>query len=305
MLSARSIGEKAERATLTLPLAHGTVFEAFYSYVIVDEPAVHLMPLHFLPITSRDRVDEGSLQDLAVAAKLEYARNRWLDELVDKPCSAPELSAQHRLNEALLGLIHSRYSHVLDGTVAAAFFSVLSKLYACYGLSLVLDSTWYRNPTSSMDLKEYAEHARMRHGPVRAPLDAVLLLVGADDGLLERARSSWHNWALGVQFYDDALDIEEDFRERNLSWTVSRTLECFDGYSDHPDTQSLAAQDAFYEKALKEGVVCETLGHAESFFAEAALIAEPTFPSWVTYQHACVRRVKHLREDYEKLLAGA
>jgi hypothetical protein len=305
MLSARSIGEKAERATLTLSLAHGTVFEAFYSYVIVDEPAVHLMPLHFLPITSRDRVDEGSLQDLAVAAKLEYARNRWLDELVDMPCSAPESLAQHRLNEALLGLIHSRYSHVLDDTVAAAFFSVLSKLYACYGLSLVLDSTWYRSPTSSMDLKEYAEHARMRHGPVRAPLDAVLLLVGADDELLERARSSWHNWALGVQFYDDALDIEEDFRDRNLSWTVSRTLECLDGYSDHPDTQSPAAQDAFYEKALREGVICETLGHAESFFAEAARLAEPTFPSWVTYQHACVGRVKHLREDYEKLLAGA
>jgi len=52
MLSARSIGEKAERATLSLALAHGTVFEAFYSYVFVDEPAVHLMPLHFLPVTA-------------------------------------------------------------------------------------------------------------------------------------------------------------------------------------------------------------------------------------------------------------
>ena len=304
MLSARHIGEKAERAALSLSLAHGTVFEAFYSYVIVDEPAVHLMPLHFLPITSRERVDEGSLQDLAVAAKLEYARNRWLDELVDKPCSAPELSAEHRLNEALLGLIHSRYFRVLDGPVAAAFFSVLSNLYACYGLSLVLDSTWCRNPTSAMVLHEYAEHARMRHGPVRAPLDAVLLLVGADDELLQRARSSWHNWALGVQFYD-ALDIEEDFRDRNLSWTVARTLEFFDGYSEHPDSQSPTAQDAFYEKALREGVICETLGHAESFFAEAARLAEPTFPSWVTYQHACASRVKHLRADYEKLLAGA
>jgi hypothetical protein len=305
MLSARSIGEKAERAALSLSLAHGPVFEAFYSYVIVDEPAVHLMPLHFLPTTLREQVDEGSLQDLAVASKLEYARNRWLDELVDKPRSVPELSARHRLNEALLGLIHARYSRVLDGAVAAAFFSVLSNLYACYGLSLVLDSTWYRNLTPSMDLEEYAEHARMRHGPVRAPLDAVLLLVSADDELLERARSSWHNWALGVQFYDDALDIEEDFRDRNLSWTVARALQCFDGHPGHPDTQSLAARDAFYEKALREGVICETLAHAESFFAEAARLAEPTFPSWVTYQHACVRRVKHLREDYEKLLSGA
>jgi hypothetical protein len=304
MLSARHIGEKAERAALSLPLAQGTAFEAFYSYVIVDEPAVHLMPLHFLPATSRERVDEGSLQDLAVAAKLEYARNRWLDELVDKPGSAPELSAEHRLNEALLGLIHSRYSRVLEGPVAVRFFSVLSRLYACYGLSLVIDSTWCRNPTSAMALHEYVEHARMRHGPVRAALDAVLSLVGADDELLERARSSWHNWALGVQFYDDALDIEEDFRDRNLSWTVARTLECFDGYADNPDTPGPSARDAFYERALREGVIRETLGHAEAFFAESARLAQPEFPGWATYQQACVGRVEQLREDYEKLLAG-
>jgi hypothetical protein len=91
--------------------------------VIVDEPAVHLMTLHFLPIALRERVGEGLLEDLAVAAKLEYTRNRWLDELVDKPCSASELSAEHRLNEALPGLVHSRYSRVLDGPVAAAFSS--------------------------------------------------------------------------------------------------------------------------------------------------------------------------------------
>jgi hypothetical protein len=302
MLSARLIGEEAEKATLSLSLTRGTAFEAYYSYVIVDEPAVHLMPLHFLPTASWEKVDEGSLQDLAVAAKLEYARNRWIDELVDKPGAAYGLSAEHRLNEALLGLIHSRYSRVLDGLVAATFFSVLSHLYACYGLSLVIDSTWCRTPTSAMALHEYVDHARMRHGPVRAALDAVLLLVGADDELLERARSSWHNWALGVQFYDDALDVEEDFRDHNLSWTVARTLERSEGY---PDTTSPTAQDAFYEKALREGVICETLSHAESFFAEAARLAEPTFPGWVNYQQACVGRVTRLREDYEKLLAGA
>ena len=89
MLSARHIGEEAEGAALSLPLAHGPVFEAFYAYVVVDEPAVHLMPLHFLPVSSRERVDEGSLQDLAVAAKLEYARNRWLDELADLWSDSP------------------------------------------------------------------------------------------------------------------------------------------------------------------------------------------------------------------------
>lgn len=298
MLNARRIGEEAERAALSLTLAHEMVFETFYSYLSVDEPAVHLMPIHFLPGASQERVDERSLQELAVAAKLEYARNRWLDELVDHPDSAPELSAAHRLNEALLRLIHSRYTRVLDGAVAATFFSVLSNLHACHGLSLVIDSTWYRNPTSSMLLNEYAEHARMRHGPVRAPLDAVLFLVGATDELLGRARSSWHNWALGVQFYDDALDIEEDFRNRNLSWTVMRTLEYFDG-------QGMPDPDVFYEVALAEGVISETLHRAESYFAESARLAEPTFPSWVAYQQACMSRVRRLREDYERLLAGA
>jgi hypothetical protein len=302
MLSARHIGEEAEGAALSLPLAHGPVFEAFYSYVVVDEPAVHLMPLHFLPVSARERVDEGSLQDLAVAAKLEYARNRWLDELADKPSFAYGLSTEHRLNEALLGLIRSRYSRVLDGPVAATFFSVLANLYACHGLSLVLDSTWCRNPAPATALQEYAEHARMRHGPVRAPMDAVLLLVGAEDELLQRARSSWHSWALGVQLYDDALDIEEDFRDRNLSWTVARALEYHDGCTD---TSAPGVRDAFYEMALREGVICETLGHAGSFFDEAARLAEPEFPGWVTYQNACAGRVKNLREDYEKLLAGA
>jgi hypothetical protein len=302
MLSARGIGEEAEEVVLALPLAHGPVFEAFYSYVVVDEPAVHLMPLHFLPVSSRERVEEGQLQELAVAAKLEYARNRWLDELADKPSYAYGLSAEHRLNEALLGLIRSRYSRVLDGPVATAFFSVLANLYACYGLSLVLDSTWCRNPTSALTLQDYAEHARMRHGPVRAPIDAVLMLVGAEDELLQRARSSWHNWALGVQFYDDALDIEEDFRDRNLSWTVARALEHHEGYSDTP---SSGERDAFYEMALKEGVICEALGHARSFFDEAARLAEPEFPGWVAYQRACESRVENLRVDYEKLLAGA
>ena len=67
-----------------------------------------------------------------------------------------------------------------------------------------------------MSLKEYVEHARARHGPLRAPLDALLSArrrFREDDS---RARVSMANWALGVQFYDDALDIEEDFQRLQL-----------------------------------------------------------------------------------------
>ena len=304
MLNASRIGEEAERAALSLPLTGEKVFESYYTYLTVDEPAVHLMPLHFLPPASREQVGEGSLRELAVAGKLEYARNRWLDEMVDQSGSTPGLSAAHRLNDALITLINSRYAGVLDGA-AAAFFPVLSVLHARHGLSLILDGARFWGFVPPITLEEYAEHARTRHGPVRAPVDAVLLLTGASDGLLRRARSSWHNWALGVQFYDDALDVEEDFRNRNLTWVVGRTLHYFHRSSGNPVTHGMPDPDTFYERALAEGVVSEALGHAESFFAESAGLAEPDFPSWVPFQKACLSQARRLREDYEKLVAGA
>ena len=279
MLNSHQVSVEAERAVLSLPLTREKTFESFYLYLTVDEPVVHLMPLHFLPDTAREQVEEDSLRELGVAAKLEYARNRWLDEVADHPDSVSGLSSVHRLNDAVLTLIHSRYAGILDGGAARSFFGVLSNLYARHGLSLTLDSTWYRNPASSMTLEEYAEHARMRHGPVRAAVDAVLLSVGAADDLIERARSSWHNGALGIQLYDDALDIEEDLRNRNLSWTVTRTLEYFDGHGENAGTRSMPDPDAFYEMALTKGVISETLSHAESFFAESVRLASRPSPA--------------------------
>jgi hypothetical protein len=305
MLSARRIGEEAEREALSLPLTREKVFESYYTYLTVDEPAVHLMPLHFLPPASREQVGEGSLRELAVAGKLEYARNRWLDEMVDHPGSAPGLSSAHRLNDALITLISSRYARVLDGAAAKSFFAVLSVLHARHGLSLILDGARFWAVIPPITLEEYAEHARTRHGPVRAPVDAVLLLTGAADSLIRRARSSWHNWALGVQFYDDALDVEDDFRNRNLTWAVGRTLEYFHRSADNPATQRMPDPDTFYERALAGGVISEALSHAESFFAESARLAEPAFPSWVSFQMACLSQARCLREDYEKLVIGA
>jgi hypothetical protein len=305
MLSARRVGEEAERAALSLPLKQEKVFESYYTYLTVDEPAVHLMPLHFLPRASRAQVGEGSLRELAVAGKLEYARNRWLDEMVDHPGSASALSPAHRLNDALIALINSRYARVLDGAAGASFFPVLTVLHARHGLSLILDGARFEGVIPRITLEEYSEHATTRHGPVRAPVDAVLLLTGAADDLLQRARSCWHNWALGVQFYDDALDVEEDFRNRNLTWVVGRALEHFHRAADNPTTQRMPDPDTFYERALAEGVVSEALSHAESLFAESAKLAEPAFPSWVPFQKACVSQARRLREDYEKLVTGA
>jgi hypothetical protein len=295
-LDARRVAEEAERAALSLRGAYREGFDSFFVCLAVDEPAIHLMPLHFLYEESRGTVARDSLHQLAVAAKLEYARNRWLDEMVDGDAGASALTlAAHRLNDALLALIESRYARVLDGSVATSFFAMLATLHARHGLSVILDGA--RTGHAGITFDDYVEHAQARHGPVRAPVDAVLLLADAPEEELQRARLSWHRWALGVQFYDDALDVEEDFRSHSPSWTVSRTLEFFAGRLPDPEL--------FYEMALREGVVSESLVHAESFFAEAARLAERCFPSWAAFQRTCMSRARELREDYEKLVAEA
>jgi hypothetical protein len=304
-LNARRVAEEAEEEVLSLPEAHEESFGSFLPYVVTDEPAIHLMPLHFLPEQSRGTVAHDSLHQLGVAAKLEYARNRWLDEMVDDsgPSALP-LSA-HRLNDALLDLINSRYARVLHGPAARMFFATLATLHARHGLSMILDGARPEHSAPRISLEEYVEHAEARHGPVRAPVDAVLLLVGAPEDELRRARLSWHRWALGVQFYDDALDVEEDLRNRSPSWAVSRTLEHLGGGEKERLAGRLPDPDLFYETALKEGVVSEALAHAESFFAESARLAEPSFPSWAAFQRECLSQTSELRVDYEELVAEA
>ena len=133
----------------------------------------------------------------------------------------------------------------------------------------------------------------------------MLLLAGATEDELRRARSSWHNCALGLQFYDDALDVEEDYARRSLSWVVSRTLECLDRrVGDHPAGRP-PDPDLFYETALTAGVVSEALIHAEEFFAESARLAESVFPSWAVFQRAFMSKARELREDYDALVTEA
>jgi hypothetical protein len=304
VLDARRVAQEAEQAVLSLPDACHEGIEAFFFYLAADEPAIHLMPVHFLPARTQHLVGIEPLHELAVAAKLEYARNRWLDGIVDgdTDVSAPELST-HRLNDAILALIDSRYTRVLNGRTASSFFATLARLHARQGLAMVLDGAWSWRFGARVTLEEYIEHAEARHGPVRAPVDAVLLLVGAPEEELRKARLSWHRWALGVQFYDDALDVEEDFRNDDLSWVVSRTLEHLRATSGDLPSGWAPDPDLFYETALTGGMICECLGHAESFFAESARLAEPGFPSWAAFQRECLSKARSLREDYEKLVA--
>lgn len=305
MLDAHQVAVAAEEEILKLRVARDGQFESLCSYLRVDEPSVHLLLLHFLPTDSRRTVSPTTLHDLGVAAKLEYTRNRWLDEMVDAVRPYPVPLSAHRLNDGVIASTCERYEKVLDTPAAASFYRILANLYARHGLSVVLDGRRPGALERVMSLKDYVEHARARHGPMRAPLDALLLLVGTPETTIRRARVSWQNWALGVQFYDDALDVEEDFRDRNCSWAVSRTLEIFRERSHGRDRSTLPDLDAFYEVALTEGVVCRALALAERFFAASARHAEHLFPTWAAFQRECLERTARLREDYEEFVAEA
>lgn len=301
LLEARSIGETAERAVLSLALPREEAFKALYNYLVVDEPAVHLMPLHFLPRSSHSSVEHRSLHPLGVAAKLEYVRSRWIDEIVDSG-SMVSSSAAHRLQDALVDLIIARYSEVLHGRGPSTFFQTLTGLYASHATSVAVDGSRARSGTVLLSDERYSAQVRARNGSFRASVDAVLLLVGAPEELLQRARESWHLWVLGAQLYDDALDVEEDFESGHLTWTVARTLT---GLHQNEDGDHRPDRDRFYEAALTGGALTETLSWAESCFESSARLAEIEFPSWASLQRACIIQTSRLREDFQELTTEA
>lgn len=294
-LNNAEVCQEAIDAAARLPYTSEAEFERFYTYLLVDEPIIQLMPGYFLPLWAEDEASPETLRALAVAAKLENARNRWLDEMVDGHTPSASLMSPHGLNEAVVSLTNRIYARVLPHEQAAAFLKRLATLYARHSLSLVLDGKGLDLLHRPLTLAEYEAQARARHSSVRAPLDALLTLVGAGEEHYARATDSWHAWGLGAQLYDDALDVEEDFRHGTLTWTVSRTLMCFGGRS--PENV-----DEFYGVCLKEGIVAETLRCAEARFERAAELACSAFPRWTPVQHGCMRQARTLREDYERLL---
>lgn len=278
-----------------LPHADETEFERFHTYLLVDEPIIQLMPGYLLPVWAEQGARPQTLHALAVAAKLENARNRWLDNMVDNHEDSASSMASHGLNTAIAASTHRLYSTVVPNDLAGKFFERLATLYARHALSLAVDGKRKLSRQRFGTLVDYEVQAKARHSSVRAPLDALLTLLRTDDGQFTTATDSWHAWGLGAQLYDDALDVEEDFRLGTMTWTVSRTLECFGGrVPDNPDE--------FYGVALKEGVVTQTLERAQAHFARAAELAGSAFPRWVPVQDGWKRQVRALREDYESLL---
>jgi len=268
----------------------------------VDEPVVDLLPEHFIPDRPGVDIDATALHQIAVAGKLIYAQIRWLDEFTDARPPAGDLTADspvtiHPLNEALSGLIRGAFEGALDPAMSPTFFSVLSDLYVRFAASLAVDSSFPGTIPSTMAFEHYASQAKARAAPVRAPVEAVLLLSRAAPEEVKRARFCFETSALALQLLDDALDIEEDYRDRRLSWAVHRTLALW----WEAQATELPGTRAFYELALSGRVIVESLYTTEHLFQRSAASAQDLFPSWVSYSHQLSEEARQLRIRFQNL----
>lgn len=226
-----------------------------------------------------------------------------LDELADAAAAGEPVNlSAHRLNAKLACLVRAHYRRALPEPVLGPFFEIVAALYAGHSLSLALDAANLRTVRLELSLDDYVAHARARHGPARTSLDAVLLASDATKEVLDRARESWHFCTLALQFYDDVLDFEEDLEAGKYTWTVVQALKVSGGAHMADDVSGDQAELVqYYKAALTEGVLVESLRHAEAFLRESARLADPLFPSWVAFQEAGVTHMSALRSEYEVL----
>jgi hypothetical protein len=287
----RSVPVAALAAVAALPEAREGALPGLYPFLAATDPVADELPYRFLSERPRRPPAEEALRQIAVAGRLLYAQVRWLDYLADVADAVSPPGAVHRLSAALDELVRSAFSAALsDHPFSASFFSSLANLQLRYAASLALDSV---RPHGALDLSGYVEHAKARAAPVRAPVDATLLLASASEVEAESARRSFEACAAGLQLYDDAQDVEEDFREGRLSWLVSETLQTFEC---EPDT------DSFYEAALLGGVIDRNLEAAVHLFDQAIASAEGLFPRWVEYLGVRRDEVRKLRSDLAQLV---
>ncbi len=301
----QEVVKSAVLAATSLPADHGEDFATLSRFLAVNEPVVDLLPEHFLLDRARASTDTAVLHQIAVAGKLVYAHIRWLDELSDRRSPGAGLITDrpvtaHPLNGALFDLICAMFASVLDQAMASTFFSTLSSLYARYAASLAVDNGFPGTFPSTMTFDHYTIHAKARAAPVRAPVEAVLLLANAAPEEVERARFCFETSAAALQLLDDALDIEEDYKDRRLSWTVHRTL-TLRGEADPPH---LPDPELFYRTALSEGVIVENLLTTEDLFHQSAASAQDVYPSWENYSYQQCADAKRLRTSFERLASN-
>ena len=186
-IDAESVSRSARAGAASLPEAKAGAFKRLLPF-FVTEPVLDTLPVSFLPLGDKGSVSCDVLHELAVAGKLVYAHIRWLDDLADEPRPGGPGWSVHALSEALSSLARTKFERVLGRARATHFLSTLAQLYARYAASLAVDAA-SRAYSGHLTLDDYVEHAKARSAPVRAPVDALLLLIGAPEDRNEEARS--------------------------------------------------------------------------------------------------------------------
>jgi hypothetical protein len=277
------------------------------SLLAVEDDIFDLLPLHF--VTEEDgasgyRITEKQLLSLCVAGKLLYAHARWLDGVLDDHERFEDLRFLHSINEAITERVHAIFLETLGLELAWNIFSIMASLYARHTLSVALDAASANLSSQYRTLEDYVVQARARAAPVRASVDAALLLTNASDEMLERARMSCEHFAVGLQLYDDALDLEEDFKEGRASWLVCETMRRIE--IQDAAQSSLPTADTFYETALLGGSLLENLAQARKSFESSRAFAKLFFfPSWTERNDLLISRVHTLIKDYEDIIGTA
>jgi hypothetical protein len=294
-----SVAALAAEAVLSAPQVKGSeALGGLLPFLLTPDPVVEELPALFLPAGSMKVPDARALLEIAVAGKILYAQVRWLDDLADsmgRPVDPPR--AVHQLSQALSCEARRRFATALRGSAGeAGFFSSLSDLNARYASSLALDGACRNTVPARMSLGDYVEHAKARAAPLRAPLDALLVLIDTDQEEERKARSCFELAAAAKQLHDDTVDIEEDYRDRRLSWVVSATLH----HLGDPDPPLEA--DEFYEASLLGGFVDRNLAAAEGLYREALVLAVNHFPGCVAFLENGARETRAMKDDLERIV---
>jgi hypothetical protein len=299
-----SVAALAAEAILTTPGAKSSeALGGLLPFLLTPEPVVEELPTLFLPAgTETEHVDLGALLEIAVAGKIVYAQVRWLDDLADSldwPLAPP--GAVHRLSEALSREAHKRFAAGLRGCKeTSGFFSSLADLNARYAASLAFDGVSSRGTQlGRISLEDYVEHAKCRAAPLRAPLDALHVLVGASEEDKRLARSCFELTAAAMQLHDDTLDVEEDYSQGRLSWVIAETLRHLGDPDERPGT------DEFYGAALLAGFIDRNLAAAEMLYAEALSLTEGRFPGCVEFLRGEVRETRAMKDDMARIVSSA
>ena len=300
-LNPQTVGQAALDAVASLAEARDTASATLFPFLTVSEPVVDLLPEYFLLDGARASVDESTLHQLAVAGKLLYAHIRWLDQLADQRGSPDQSLVAHSLNCALSRLIQETFASALNAAAAPTFFSTLAHLYSRYAMSLAVDKGSSQSFGSPLLLEQYLLHANARAAPIRAPVDAILLLTNATPEETQLARTCCENYAAALQLFDDALDAEEDYAERRLNWVVQRVIARLHDSEqvEDPDT------DLFYRTALLDGILVETLSTAEALFLQSANAAGRTYPRWAICSNHMMETTRQLKNSYQEVIADA